>query len=74
MKPNRHVHTGGDGRGARDVFLDGTLINDVMYADTKRGIVRITTRPIRLDRFGKRVITKTLRGTVEVKFKHREPK
>lgn len=75
MKPNEYVHTPYDGRISedlrtqRDVFVNGKKIDGVMYADTKRGIVRIVRRPIRLDKHMKRVLTKTLRGNVEVKFK-----
>lgn len=35
-----HIHTPDDGRGLRDVFLDGKLIRGCFYADTKNGIVR----------------------------------
>ena len=69
MKPNKFVHSCDDGRGLRDVFVDGLKIDRVMYADTKRGIVRVTHSPIRLDKHRKRVLTKTLRGHVEVFFK-----
>lgn len=75
MKPNKYVHTPYDGRISddqrtrRDVFVNGKKIDGVMYADTKRGIVRVVRRPIRLDKHMKRVLTKTLRGHVEVVFK-----
>lgn len=35
-----HIHTREDGRGIRDVYLDGRLIRGCFYADTERGIVR----------------------------------
>lgn len=66
MRPSKHVHTFKDGRGARDVFLNGNKLDRVMYADTKRGIVRCVHDPIRLDKRRKRVLTFTLRGKVEV--------
>ncbi len=69
MKANEYIHTIDDGRGNRDVFIDGKKIEHVMYADTKRGIVRVTHTPIKVDKYRKRVLTKTLRGRVEVAFK-----
>ena len=66
MKQPDHIHTGGDGRGQRDVFLDGRLIDQVVYADTKRGIVRVTDSPPRLDKWGKRILTRTMKGRVAV--------
>jgi len=75
MKPNEYVHTPYDGRISedlrtqRDVFVNGKKIDGVMYADTKRGIVRIVRRPIKTDKYHKRVLTRTIRGHVEVVFK-----
>lgn len=75
MKPNKYVHTPDDRRISesirtqREVFVNGKMIDGCMYADTKRGIVRVVSRPIRLDKHMKRVLTKTLRGNVEVVFK-----
>jgi len=66
VKPNQYVHTWNDGRGIRDVFLNGKKIEHVLYADEKRGIVRVTIWPIRLDKWRKNVLCKTLRGRVEV--------
>lgn len=67
MKPNQYVHTPYDGRGTnRDVLLNGNKIDRVIYADEKRGIVRVVSNPIRIDKWHKRVLWKTLRGRVEV--------
>lgn len=44
MKHSQHIHTPKDGRGLRDVFVDGKLVNLVFFADTKRGIVRALTQ------------------------------
>lgn len=66
MRANEHIHTPRDGRGRRDVFLNGEKIDLVIYADTKRGIVRVVGNTIRLDKHHKRVLSKTLRGNVEV--------
>jgi hypothetical protein len=62
-----HIHTGGDGRRPRDVFLNGKRLERVVYADTRRGIVRVTDKPVKLHKHCKRIITRTLRGVVEVR-------
>lgn len=69
MRHGKHIHTAYDGRGPRDVFLNGKLIDRVMYADTRTGIVRVVSNPLKLDRWKKRILTRTLRGTVEVRAK-----
>ena len=52
MKPNKYVHTPYDGRGTnRDVLLNGNKIDRVIYADEKRGIVRVLSNPIRIDKW-----------------------
>ena len=66
MKANQYVHTPYDGRVKRDVFLNGNKIDRVIYADEKRGIVRVVGNPIRIDKWHKRVLWRTLRGRVEV--------
>lgn len=69
MRQGKHIHTAYDGRGSRDVFLNGKLIDRVVYADTRAGIVRVVGNPLNLDRWKKRILTRTLRGTVEVRAK-----
>ena len=67
MKTNQpHIHTWDDGRGNRDVFVNGRLVMSAVYANTKKGIVRYHPKPLRLDKYRKRVLTRTLRGEVEV--------
>ena len=67
MRANQYVHTPYDGRGTnRDVLLNGKKIDRVIYADEKRGIVRVVSNPIRIDKWHKRVLWRTLRGRVEV--------
>jgi hypothetical protein len=64
VDPN--IHTPGDGRGARRVYVDGKLMERVVYADTRRGIVRYEAFPRRLDKLGERFIVRTRRGKVTV--------
>lgn len=59
------IHTPNDGRGNRKVFLDGKLIERVVYADTMKGIVKVNVHPLRLKPNGE-VLQRTYRGKVEV--------
>lgn len=61
------IHTPYDGRSrARKVVVNGVEIERVFYADTRRGICRYYQYPLKLHRDGKRAISRTLRGAVEV--------
>lgn len=72
-RARRHTHTPGDGKLYRDVWLNGRLVGGAIYADERRGIVRVITEPTRLVRWGKkRILTRTLRGQVIVKPKYSE--
>ena len=68
MKHQQHIYTPKN-TGPADVFLNGKLVDRVMYADTRAGIVRVVGSPVKLDKWKKRVLTRTLRGTVEVRVK-----
>lgn len=65
-----HIHAPNDGRGKRDVFLDGARLKHCIYADTKRGIVDVHVLNergfVKVDKRGKRPLSKRLRGKVEV--------
>ncbi|MBD1602094.1 hypothetical protein [Pseudomonas typographi] len=64
---NEHIHTPGDGRGRRLVYVNGNAVDGVVWADTKRGIVRYMPKPYRVKRpGGDEVYTRTLRGHVTV--------
>lgn len=63
--PPSHVRLPNDGGGPIDVYLDGELIKHVLYVDEKRGIVRVAEMPLRIAH--KRVVTRTLYGTVSVR-------
>ena len=61
------IHPPSDGRGARNVYVNGSVIANVVLADERRGRVVYYPTPIRLDKHRKRILTKTLRGEVVVK-------
>lgn len=66
---NKNIHTPGDGRGLRKVFLNGKLIPFAFFADTIKGIVetyRKKNGSFIMHKHGKRVLTKKLYGKVEV--------
>ena len=62
-----HIHTVDDGRGQRDVFVDGKKIEHVFYADTRRGIVDYYPWPPKVHKWKKEIISRRLRGRVEVR-------
>lgn len=63
-----HVHTSSDGRGRRRVLLNGVVVDRVVFADTRKGVVRYCDTPARVHKHGKRVIERTKHGKVEVEF------
>lgn len=60
------IHTPGDGRGLRDVLLDGKPIKHVVYADTEKGKVRVAWYPYRINKRRQMIRHYTMRGHVEV--------
>ena len=65
-----HIHKPGDGRGRRDVLLNGKPLKRCIYADTKRGIADVHVLDdqgrLKIHKRGKRPLSKRLRGKVEV--------
>lgn len=62
-----HIHVPGDGRGTeRVVYVNGERVDNVFYADTKRGIVDYYPEPRKIHRHGKRMVSRRLRGEVRV--------
>lgn len=49
-----------------DVWLDGKLIQNVVAVHRKTGRVRVHDIPAKLDKHGRRVLCRTLRGNVEL--------
>lgn len=68
MGTREHIHCRDDGRGRRRVLVDGQVVEQVFYADTRKGVVRYYVKPLRVHKHGKRAISRTLRGKVEVDF------
>lgn len=62
------VHTPDDGRGARRVTVNGKPVERVVFADTRRGIIRAYRHPLTMDKHRKRALTYTRRGKVEVEY------
>lgn len=42
-----HVHFWNDGRGHRHVFIDGQLVANVIWCDTKAGIAVVADSPFK---------------------------
>lgn len=61
------IHTPNDGRGAREVYVNGRLMHRVTFADTRRGIVRFHKFGARLTRKHDGIVETTRRGKVVVK-------
>ena len=70
MEHLSHIHTPEDGRGKRTVFVNGKLINHCFFADTKKGVAKVYLHPFVLDKYRKRCLSRTLRGTVTVEADH----
>ena len=46
VRQPEHIHTPGDGRGSRQVYIDGVLCSRVDKADTQTGTVEVVTNPV----------------------------
>ena len=68
MTVRTHIHIPDDGRGLRDVFVDGQKIEKAFFADEKRGIVDYYVTPYKLDKYRKRLLSRRIRGDVQVVF------
>lgn len=51
---------------ACNVYVDGILIKNVARVNRIRGVVEVVLQPIRLDKHRKKVMTKRVRGSIEV--------
>lgn len=60
------IHHSGDRRGPRKVFVNGNEIDNVIFADTEKGIVEFVPLPARVKKNSDTVYTRKLRGSVTV--------
>jgi len=66
---SEHLHTPGDGKLNRHIFVNGNEIRNVFYADEKKGIVKFYPCPFRVKRPEcDEAYSRTLRGDVTVEF------
>lgn len=49
VRQPEHIHTPGDGRGSRQIYIDGVLCSRVVKADTQAGTVEVVTNPVTVD-------------------------
>lgn len=68
MNNQEHIHYPDDGRPHRKVFVNGNLIEQVFYADTKKGIVDFYPEPARIKKGADELYSRRLRGRVTVEF------
>lgn len=47
---DNHIHTPEDGRGLRDVYLDGRLIRGCFYADVSAGLYALMSSAKKISR------------------------
>jgi len=66
---NQHMHTPGDGKADRHIFVNGNEIKNVFYANENKGIVKFYPRPLRVKKPERdEAYSRTLRGSVTVEF------
>ena len=61
-----HIHIPSDGRGLRDVFVNGNKIDGVVFADTKKCVAVFMPKPYRVKKNSDVVYTRKLHGIVTV--------
>jgi|JI8StandDraft_1071087.scaffolds.fasta_scaffold23802_10 hypothetical protein len=67
MSSHDHIHTPLDGRGRRNIWLNGKLMSGVIYADTEKGIIKIRDDNAPVSTLHEPA-TRELHGVVEVKL------
>lgn len=50
------------------VFVGGIEVKNVMAVNRRKGVLRVSLEPFRLDKHRKRVLTKTLYGTIRLEL------
>jgi hypothetical protein len=49
-----------------EVRVNGKAVEMPFYVDTRKGIVRAFRHPLQKDKYSKRLLTRTVKGSVEV--------
>lgn len=52
------------------VYLNGRIVETAIYADDKKGKVVFYRKPIKLNKYRKRILSKTMYGHVVVEVSH----
>ena len=60
------IHHSGDRRGPRKVSVNGNEIDNVIFADTAKGLVEFVPKPARVKKNSDTFYTRKLRGLVTV--------
>ena len=63
-----HIHVPDDGRGLREVFVNGKRYDRVFYADTKKGYADFYLYPYQIDRKWQELKSDRVFGKVEVRY------
>lgn len=63
---DQQIHTPHDGRGVREVFIDGKRLDGCFYADVRKGVARCYRKPLKIHKRKRECIAKTFRGKVTV--------
>lgn len=63
---NDYIHRPDDGRGIRNVYVDGQPLQKCCYADEKLGIAHAYVFPYKLNRHGTAAMRFKVRGRVYV--------
>ena len=62
------IHKVGDGLGPRNVFCNGNLVKEAIYADTSKGFLLFYPQPVRVAKGKDFIYTRKLTGTITVDF------
>ena len=61
-------HSANDGKGSRQVLVNGNEVKRVLWANVEQGLVCFHPYPYRIDKRKGEVKTRLLRGDVKVEF------
>ncbi|EKF47687.1 MULTISPECIES: hypothetical protein [Acinetobacter] len=61
-------HSVGDGKGRRRIYVNGNLINHVIWANEEKGLICYMPYPFKVNKKKDRVYTRLLRGNVRVEM------